>query len=191
MKKRHFAWVLANETKAGAIVDVGCGKGYVLMRLFRGTSAGARLPIYGIDPFKPYVAQAGGGRAGPETRPKLLQNLKKYEMEGKVFIIQGYAEQVVCGWNLPVGLLFVDTGQTYEDMLPIMDGWYPHVVAGGRIAISGYHPIYDQQVGVSKYEPYLQKRGFERVHDEQNEILVMERASPFYVKELRVHDSSD
>ena len=168
-----LARLLARLAKGGVIVELGCGKGVLLNHLYKGTQEGAKLPVYGIDPYQPYVGAAAGGIYGPKTREALLRNLKAFGMEGRVSIIQERAEDVAPSWTRPVALLWVDTGQPYDELAPILEAWQKHIVWHGLIGISALW--YDKRVHVSRLPDFLRPFGFRRRLCQQRHVVVLWR----------------
>lgn len=123
---------LAEQASGGVIVEIGCGTGYSTLALHRGTSRGAHLPLFCIDPYAPYTARTGG-TYGAETLDEFKTNTACLD----VTLIQQSGVDARAGWDKPVALLWIDTGMEYDDLRAIFDVWQDTVIVGGVIAITG------------------------------------------------------
>jgi predicted O-methyltransferase YrrM len=125
---------LARAARGGCIVEIGTyhGKGTIALAL--GARAGARVPVYSIDPFRPYSGPLGRHRFGPADKTELLRNLLRADVAEQVWLIHTPAEQAAAGWREAVALLVVDGDHAYEGVRTDFARWAPFVVPGGVIA---------------------------------------------------------
>ena len=157
---------LAQQAAGGVIVEIGCGFGNGILALHRGTSRGANLPLFGIDPYEPYVDRTGG-TYGPST----LIDFRTNTAGTGVTLIQQPATVARVGWNRPVALLWIDVGMDYDDLRVVFDAWQDAVVEGGVIGITGL--CYAQHGTARLAEQALKSGAFDSWLTEQGLVAVL------------------
>lgn len=75
-----------------------------------------------------------------DSLPSLRRTLADTGLEGVVVAIVGRSEVVAAHWRTPIGLLFIDGGHSQRQADLDLDGWSPHVVPGGLLAIHDVFP---------------------------------------------------
>jgi predicted O-methyltransferase YrrM len=125
---------LAAGAAGGCIVEIGTYHGRSTVALALGSLAGARVPVYAIDPF---VAQRGvlGQEYRPDDKTRLLENLLLADVVEHVWLLQTTSEQAARGWTEPIALLWVDGDHSDEGVRTDLRCWTPFVVAGGLVAL--------------------------------------------------------
>lgn len=123
---------LAERAEGGAIVEIGGGVGNGICAMGKGASRGNNMPIYLVDPYKPYVDPLGG-TYGPDTIVELQNNTAGIEYTH----FQVSAEQLSTTWDTLIALLWIDVSMPYAPLKNIFDLWKGFVIDGGIIAITG------------------------------------------------------
>lgn len=121
-------------TGRGAIVEIGSWHGRSTIYLAKGSEAGARVPVYAVDPhtgspehhdrygdvwtfdvFKANIARAG---VGDLVRPLVMTS-----------------EDAARQFDGPVELLFIDGDHAYEAVRSDWELWSPRLVTGGWVVL--------------------------------------------------------
>ncbi len=116
----------------GAIVEIGSWMGKSTIYLAHGSAAGARVPVYAIDPHT--------GTANPEpgatfsTLAAFQENIAHSGVADLVQPLVMTSADAAAIFDQPVELLFVDGSHWYEDVLTDFVLWFPRLVEGGVIA---------------------------------------------------------
>lgn len=75
-----------------------------------------------------------------DTLPFLRRTLRLAGLENVVIPVVGASAHVARHWNTPLGFLFIDGGHSIEPALADYQGWTPHLIAGGTLAI---HDVFE------------------------------------------------
>jgi predicted O-methyltransferase YrrM len=75
-----------------------------------------------------------------DTLPALRTTLRRAELEDWVIPLVGKSPIIAKHWRTPLSLLFIDGGHTTEHAMNDYDGWTPHVMPGGILAIHDVFP---------------------------------------------------
>ena len=75
-----------------------------------------------------------------DTLPFFRDTLRKAGLEATVIAIVGQSKDVAARWGTPLSLLFIDGGHTTEHALNDYEGWVPHLMVGGLLAIHDVFP---------------------------------------------------
>lgn len=133
----------------GPLLEIGsyCGKSAIYL----GTAARAREQVlYSIDHhrgseenqpgeqyFDPRYVDADGR---VDTLPPFRKTIEDAGLQKTVVGIVGLSEVVASKWATPLGLVFVDGGHSAKAAHADFDGWTPHLVTGGLLAIHDVFP---------------------------------------------------
>lgn len=134
--------------KDGVIVEIG-------------SRNGASMVIFGLtsdESVRIYCVELN-------VIPDLPANVKKYGLEGKVFILVGNSGLVAKRWKLPIDFLFIDGGHGYENEMSDSEKWCPFLKKGGIVAWHDY--------GYSQFDgPEVKKvvTDFMKAHPEFEEV---------------------
>ncbi len=105
----------------GVIVEIGSYKGKSTFAWAQGAIDGAcGVPVYSVD-----IAHD----------PSFEGNLQRAGVLDRVRIIRGNSPDIARSWSLPVELLFIDGAHNYDAVKADFEGWVPHVIPGGIIAL--------------------------------------------------------
>lgn len=114
-----------------------------------------------------------------DSLPVFRQTIAAAGLEDEVIAVVGRSEQVSRLWNTPLGMLFIDGGHSEEPANADYEGWAPHVVEGGALAI---HDVFEspEDGGQAPYHVYLRAIGsgaFAEVRKEGS-LRVLRRVGP-------------
>lgn len=128
-------------TGRGAIVEIGSWRGKSTICLAHGSRAGARLPIYSVDPH-------------PKRRfEEFRRNIERAGVTELVRPIRGRSQDAADDFHEPVELLFVDGAHDEALVREDYEKWVPKVVDGGIVAFhdTTWHAGPRRVVGRSLY----------------------------------------
>jgi hypothetical protein len=135
----------AAAVKSGCIVEVGSYRGRSTIALCAGSSVGAKLPVFAVDPHEEAVG-VFGGKFGPQDRVAFFKNLLKTGMVTYVRLINTTSDIVARGWKAPVSLLFIDGDHRYESVSADFDAWLPHLGPGATVVFNEHKLAGPQRV---------------------------------------------
>ena len=75
-----------------------------------------------------------------DTLPAFRRTLHRADLEAHVVPLVGQSPVIARHWATPLGFLFIDGGHSMAAALADYDGWTPHLVAGGTLAIHDVFP---------------------------------------------------
>jgi predicted O-methyltransferase YrrM len=118
----------------------------------------------GWEHHDPSVVDPRIGRM--DTLPLFRLAIYEAGLEDEVIAVVGQSPLVSRHWSMPLAFLFIDGGHGVEPARSDFEGWTPHVVSGGVLAIhdvfpdpaDGGRPPYEQI-----YLPALQSGRFEEI----------------------------
>lgn len=144
---------LASEVDEGCIVEIGSWRGMSTIALAKG----ARVPVYAIEPHEHFVGVLGG-TFGPDDRRAFFENLLQAGVVEQVRLVNLSSEVVTPGWQLPVGLLWIDGDHRYEAVRRDFECWAPHL--RGKVAL---HDAIQPTLGPTQLIEELLAGGFELI----------------------------
>jgi len=116
--------------------------------------------------------------------PLLLETLKKANLEDNVVPMVTQSEVAARKWAMPLGLVFIDGGHSYQTALSDYRCWSPHVLPGGLLVFHDIYPdptkggqapfeVYKLALGSGDYRelPMVNSLGILRKHN----IVVIEK----------------
>jgi hypothetical protein len=148
---------LASEVGEGCIIEVGSYRGMSTIALAKG----ARVPVYAIEPHEHFTGVLGG-MFGPADRRAFFENLLRAGVVEQVRLVNLSSEVVAPGWQLPVGLLWIDGDHRYEAVRRDFECWEPHL--RGPVA---FHDAIQPTLGPAQLIEELLTGGFELVEHVQ------------------------
>ena len=92
----------------------------------------------GWEHHDPGVVDSRTGRI--DTLPHLRRTLEDTGLEDTVIAVVGDSVRVAAHWRTPLGLVFLDGGHGSGPAHADYEGWAPHVVLGGLLAIHDVFP---------------------------------------------------
>ena len=142
-KECLLLYTLAKRVSKGVIVEVGSYRGRSTVALALGTRAGAKVPVYAVDPHEVFTGVLGG-TFGPQDRVCMFRNLLDAGVAESVAVV-GLPSQVAAqGWESPIGLLWIDGDHTLAGTEADFRSWGGYVRTGGLVA---FHDATDPQLG--------------------------------------------
>jgi len=131
------------------LLEIGtyCGKSAIYL----GTAARARgTVLFTVDHHRGSAEnQPGEGYHDPrmvdeagrvDTLPEFRATIAEAGLEDTVVAIVGSSAIVARHWGTSLGFLFIDGGHSQEAVDADFDGWAPHLVQGGLLAIHDVFP---------------------------------------------------
>jgi predicted O-methyltransferase YrrM len=90
-----------------------------------------------------------------DSFPHLQETIQKAELEDIVVPMVTTSKAAARDWAIPLGMVFIDGGHSYEAVLTDYQCWYPHLLPGGYLA---FHDIYPDpsKGGQAPYQVYKQ-----------------------------------
>ena len=146
---------LARDAKDGVIVEVGSYRGRSTVALACGSRAGARAPVYAIDPHEPFIGVLGG-RFGPDDRRAFYGAMLATGAWDLVRLVNLSSEIVTSAWAQRVALLWIDGDHRYEGVRRDFDCWSRHLVPGAVVA---FDDATDPTLGPSRLIEALVRQG--------------------------------
>ena len=142
---------LAGEVTGGCIVEVGSYRGMSTIALAKG----ATVPVYAVEPHEHFNGVLGAP-SGPADRRAFFENLLRAGVVEQVRLVNLSSEVVTPGWQLPVGLLWIDGDHRYEAVRRDFEAWEPHL--RGYVA---FHDTIQTNLGPRQLVDELLESGFE------------------------------
>jgi len=153
---------LAREVEEGCIVEIGSWRGMSTIALAKG----AQVPVYAIEPHEQFTGVLGG-TFGPIDRRAFFENLLRAGVVEQVRLVNLSSEVVTPGWQMPVGLLWIDGDHRYEAVRRDFDSWEPHL--RGKVA---FHDAIQPTLGPFRLIDELLADGYELVeHIQGTKVL--------------------
>src|SRR5215831_7205885 len=137
---------LAAQITAGCIVEVGSYRGRSTVALALGSMAGARVPVYAIEPHERFTGVLGG-QFEPSDRTEFFKNMIRAEVAEIVRLVNLSSEVVTAGWSAPVGMLWIDGDHRYPAVKRDFDCWAPFLIPQ---AIVAFHASLDPNLGPAR-----------------------------------------
>src|SRR5260370_19013548 len=119
---------LASPCPAGCIVEIGSFQGKSITYLAAGSDAGARVPVYSIDPH------TGDGDASGSF-PAFQRQVARSGLAHLVRPIVATSQQAAIDFDEQIGLLFIDGAHDDASVKLDWDLWVPKVLPGGFVAM--------------------------------------------------------
>ena len=132
---RYLAFLASVTPCHLAIVEIGCFQGRSTCFLASGSKFGFKAPVYAVDPWELHV----DGITGEQLYAAFRRNVSKIGVDDLVHPLKGPSSEVVKSWEGPIGLLHIDDGHDYADVLGECLDWSPLVVRDGWVA---FHDCY-------------------------------------------------
>ncbi len=136
----HLLFSLAKKVdKGGIIVEIGSMRGGSTILLALGSRLVDGGKVYAIDHHYPVKVQDDFGEREVSSLPLFKENIKEAEVDDLVVPIIKPSHKAEKKWRLPVKLLWVDGGHTYEFVKMDFLLWEKYLVPGGIIAFHDSH----------------------------------------------------
>lgn len=144
---------LAADVHSGVIVEIGAYRGRSTIAL----SAGARAstPVYVVEPHE-RIMKDDAELFGPEDRGAFFENMVRSGAYRNVRLLNVSSEVIAPGWQLPVGLLWIDGDHSYEGVCRDWACWSSHLLPGAVVVFDDAH---DESIGPYKLIQDLLSQG--------------------------------
>lgn len=134
---RFLGMMAACAPRDGVIVEIGSFKGKSTVMLAKLAERYGLGPIVAIDPhnFNNAELEAHRSTPGSTSYDEFWSNLEAAGVSPYVEVHREFSTVVARGWKRPIRLLWIDGDHTYEGAKADFDGFMPHVVPGGFVAL--------------------------------------------------------
>jgi len=123
----------AAAARGGCVVEVGSYRGRSTRILCAGSSIGAKVPVYAVEPHEETVGLLGA-KFGPQDRAAFFRNFCHSELVRYVRLLNTTSAVAAAGWDKPVALLFIDGDHRYPAVLADFAAWERHLLRGAAVA---------------------------------------------------------
>jgi hypothetical protein len=122
----------AAAAEAGCIVEIGSRRGQTTLALCAGSSVGAKVPVYAIDPHE--EGGGVGGKFSPGDRAAFFKNFSKTDLIRYVRLVNTPSTVAAAGWREPVSVLVIVGDRGHEAVYADFAAWQPHLRPGATVA---------------------------------------------------------
>lgn len=150
-KEKLLVWKLAEQTREGAIVEIGSFEGYSTILLAE--AANTCTKIFAIDPHVGKLCESDEEESHftGDTWQTFNKNIQYAGVANKIRALKLKSEEAVLNWRNPIGLLFIDGSHKYEDVKKDVLLWKPHLIPGGVVVfhdlwISGVRKVITERI---------------------------------------------
>jgi glycosyltransferase involved in cell wall biosynthesis/predicted O-methyltransferase YrrM len=169
LSKQEAAYLygLAKGATEGCIVEVGSYRGRSTASLAFGVDAGARLPVYAVEPHEQFSGLFGG-EFGPADRGSFMKTMIETGLYRHVRLVNVSSEFLSEKWPMPVSVLFIDGDHRYEAVKRDFDRWRGKLAPGAVVVLddaldpsSGPGQLAEELVATGKFvrAPAIGKMG--------------------------------
>lgn len=142
---------LASGVQSGCIVEIGSYRGRSTLALCAGSSIGAKVPVYAIDPHEESKGLRGG-KFGPRDRAVFFKNFSKTDLVRYVRLLNTTSQIAASGWQEPITLIFIDGDHSYASVHADFAAWRPHLAPDATVVfhdidLVGPKRVIDQLLG--------------------------------------------
>jgi predicted O-methyltransferase YrrM len=137
---------LAAGVSDGCIVEIGSFRGRSTVALALGSMAGARAPVYAIEPHERFTGVLGG-QFEPGDRAEFFKNMLTAQVAEVVRLVNLSSEVVTPGWSQPVGMLWIDGDHRYPAVKRDFECWEQFLLPG---SIAAFHDSLDPDLGPAR-----------------------------------------
>jgi predicted O-methyltransferase YrrM len=115
------------------IVELGVFTGQGLTSLACGSRFARSVPVIGIDLFGSRPSGQEQKYDTPENELTARSWAERFGVNELVTLTRSDTVEAARGWSRPIGLLVIDAGHEYEQVLADFQAWTPHLVPGGLL----------------------------------------------------------
>lgn len=119
----------------GAIVEIGSYRGRSTVMLAKVAAHYGLGPIVAIDPHNSPILVNPDGSNSKSSYEDFLHSIRAAGIEKHVEPHLAYSKEVSSGWNRPIRLLWIDGDHSYPGAKADFEGFLPHLVPNGVIAL--------------------------------------------------------
>lgn len=134
---RLLGTIVACVPADGAVVEIGSFKGKSTVMLATVAAHYGRGKVVAIDPHNFNNEELAGFKTDSEATSyrEFLGNLEAAGVTEQVEVHREYSTDVSREWNRPIGFLWIDGDHSYTGAKADFDGFFPHLVPHGIVAL--------------------------------------------------------
>jgi predicted O-methyltransferase YrrM len=134
---RLLGTIAACAPAGGAIVEIGSFKGKSTVMLAKVAAHYGLGKIVAIDPHNFNNEELAGFKTDAEATSyrEFIANLAGAGLTGLVEVHRAYSTEVSLEWNRPISFLWIDGDHSYKGAKADFDGFFPHVLPNGIVAL--------------------------------------------------------
>lgn len=134
---RFLGMMAASAPREGVIVEIGSFKGKSTVMLGKLAERYGIGPIVAIDPHNFNNPELVEHRSAPgaTSYDAFLKNLDIAGVSQSVEVHRAFSTDVAKSWNRPIRFLWIDGDHSYPGAKADFEGFFPHVVPGGFVAL--------------------------------------------------------
>jgi predicted O-methyltransferase YrrM len=134
-----YLFNLARNVATGCIVEVGSYRGRSTVALALGSLAGARVPIFAVDPHEAFTGEFGG-KFGPVDRGHFMSHMVALGLFHIVRLVNLSTESLSNNWPTPVSLLWIDGDHRYDSVARDFAAWQPRLSEDAIVVLDDVGP---------------------------------------------------
>jgi len=116
-----------------SIVELGVFAGQGVTSLACGSNFAHGVPVFGVDLFGSQSSGQGDKYDAPDNESMARAWADRFGVGHLVTLICSDTIAAAAAWEKPIGLLVIDAGHEYEQVLADFQAWTPHLVPGGLL----------------------------------------------------------
>lgn len=134
---RFLGMMAACAPRQGVILEIGSFKGKSAVMLGKLAEHYGFGPIVAIDPHNFHNAELAEHRAAPgaTSYDEFLRNIESAGVAPYIEVHRAFSSEVANIWNRPIRMLWIDGDHGYPGAKADFDGFMPHMVPGGFVAM--------------------------------------------------------
>ena len=134
---RFLGMMAACAPSEGVIVEIGSFKGKSAVMLGKLAEQYGFGPIVAIDPHNFNNPELAEHRAEPGSTSydEFLRNIEAAGVARHVEVHRAFSTEVAKAWNRPIRMIWIDGDHSYRGAKDDFDGFMPHMIAGGFVAL--------------------------------------------------------
>lgn len=132
---RFLGMLAACAPASGTIVEIGSFKGRSTVMLAKVASYYGLGPVVAIDPHNSPLLLNRAANPEASSYKDFLNSLRNAGVAQHVESHVAYSSDVAVSWQRPIRLLWIDGDHTYEGAKKDFDGFAPHLLPFGVVAI--------------------------------------------------------
>lgn len=115
------------------IVEVGVLRGQGMCCLGSGSKFGHQVQVIGVDLFGLRPSGLGPTYDEPRNEKVSREFADRFGLKELVTLVRSESLEAAAAFAQPIGLLEIDAGHDYEDVLADAKAWIPHMVPSGLL----------------------------------------------------------